>query len=141
MEKSIGKLITYLARCIQQELKDVLKPFDIRVGEEPYYIALTKKDGLTQEELTKIVKVDRAATARMVKSLEQKGYISREIDAEDRRNKKIYLTEKGRLKYEPLSKALQNFNTALTKEWTDDQYKLVYESLEMLIDKFEKDNK
>lgn len=72
MEKSIGKLITYLSRCIQQELKNVVVPFDISVGEEPYYMALTKQDGLTQDELTKLVKVDKAATARMVKSLEQK---------------------------------------------------------------------
>ena len=35
MEKSIGKLITYLSRCIQQELKNVVVPFDISVGEEP----------------------------------------------------------------------------------------------------------
>lgn len=105
MEKSIGKLITYLSRCIQQELKNVVVPFDISVGEEPYYMALTKQDGLTQDELTKLVKVDKAATARMVKSLEQKGYITRETDPKDKRNKKIHLTERGRLKYEPLSRA------------------------------------
>lgn len=98
MEKSIGKLITYLSRCIQQELKNVVVPFDISVGEEPYYMALTKQDGLTQDELTKLVKVDKAATARMVKSLEQKGYITRETDPKDKRNKKIHLTERGRLK-------------------------------------------
>ena len=141
MEKSIGKLITYLSRCIQQELKNVVVPFDISVGEEPYYMALTKQDGLTQDELTKLVKVDKAATARMVKSLEQKGYITRETDPKDKRNKKIHLTERGRLKYEPLSRALKEFNQKLTSEWTDEQYEIVYQSLEMLQKKFEIDNK
>lgn len=136
MEKSIGKLITYLSRCIQQELKNVVVPFDISVGEEPYYMALTKQDGLT-----KLVKVDKAATARMVKSLEQKGYITRETDPKDKRNKKIHLTERGRLKYEPLSRALKEFNQKLTSEWTDEQYEIVYQSLEMLQKKFEIDNK
>ena len=133
MEKSIGKLITYLSRCIQQELKNVVVPFDISVGEEPYYMALTKQDGLTQDELTKLVKVDKAATARMVKSLE--------TDPKDKRNKKIHLTERGRLKYEPLSRALKEFNQKLTSEWTDEQYEIVYQSLEMLQKKFEIDNK
>lgn len=137
MEKSIGKLITYLSRCIQQELKNVVVPFDISVGEEPYYMALTKQDGLTQDELTKLVKVDKAGTARMVKSLEQKGYITRETDPKDKRNKKIHLTERGRLKYEPLSRALKEFNQKLTSEWTDEQYEIVYQSLEMLQKKFE----
>ena len=77
----------------------------------------------------------------MVKSLEQKGYITRETDPKDKRNKKIYLTERGRLKYEPLSRALKEFNQKLTSEWTDEQYKIVYQSLEMLQKKFEIDNK
>ena len=55
-KKSIGKLIMYLSRCIQQELKNVVVPFDISVGEEPYYMALTRNDGLTQDELTKTCK-------------------------------------------------------------------------------------
>lgn len=141
MEKSFGKLITYLSRCIQQELKNVVAPFDLSVGEVPYYIALTKQDGLTQDKLSRFVKVDKAATARMVKSLELKGYITRETDSKDKRNKKIYLTEMGRLKYEPLSKALKEFNQKLTSEWTDEQYEIVYQSLEMLQKKFEMDNK
>lgn len=98
MNKSIGKLITYLSRCIQQELKNVVVPFDISVGEEPYYMALTKQDGLTQDELTKLVKVDKAATTRMVKSLEQKGYITRETDPKDKRNKKNISYRKGTIK-------------------------------------------
>ena len=82
-------------------------------------MALTKQDGLTQDELTKLVKVDKAATARMVKSLEQKGYITRETDLKIRETKNT-LTERGRLKYEPLSRALKEFNQKLTSEWTDE---------------------
>lgn len=140
MKKSIGKIITYLSRCIQQDLKTVVGPFDISVGEEPYYMALIHNDGLTQDELSKIVKVDKSATARMVKSLEEKGYITREIDPKDKRSKKIYLTEKGKAKYEPLSDALRKFNRELTSEWTDEQYKIVYESLEMLQKKYDETN-
>ncbi len=139
MKKSIGKLITYLSRAIQQELKNIVTPFDITVGEEPYYITLVHHDGLTQEELTKLVKVDKAATARAVKSLEQKGYVTREIDPNDKRSKKIHLTEKGREKYEPLSKALQQFNRELTSDWTDEQYDMVYQSLEILEQRLESD--
>lgn len=103
MEKSIGKLITYLSRCIQQELKNVVVPFEISVGEEPYYMALIQNNGVTQDELTKLVKVDKAATARMVKSLEQKGYITRETDPKDKRNHACkVVTKKSRPKWTAL---------------------------------------
>ena len=77
----------------------------------------------------------------MVKSLEEKGYIIRETDPKDKRNKKLYLTEKGRLQYKPLSDALKKFNQDLTSEWSDEQYEIVYQSLEMLQKRFELDNR
>lgn len=75
----------------------------------------------------------------MVKSLEQKGYITRETDPKDKRNKRIYLTETGKLKYEPFANALRQFNQELTSEWTEEQYEFVYQSLEMLKKKFEEE--
>lgn len=143
-QMNTGKIVfpsILVMMLLQSTVASIVVPFDISVGEEPYYMALTRNDGLTQDELTKLVKVDKAATARMVKSLEQKGYITRETDPKDKRNKKIYLTETGRLQYEPLSDALKKFNQDLTSEWTDEQYEIVYQSLEMLQKRFEFDNK
>ena len=37
-------------------------------------MVLAQNDGLTQEELTTIVKVDKAATARRIRSLEKKKF-------------------------------------------------------------------
>jgi len=73
----------------------------------------------------------------VVKSLELKGLVSREIDPMDKRNKKLSLTEKAKLVYISLSEALDKYNQQLTKEWTDEQYNFVYESLESLQLKFE----
>lgn len=126
MKKSMGRLISILSRAIQQDLKDVLAPFGISVGEEPYYMALIEEDGVSQDQLSKKVKVDKAATARMVKSLEEKGYLIRKIDSDDKRNKKLYLTKIGREKYEPIRDALINYNDKLTNQWSDEIYDLIY---------------
>lgn len=50
-------------------------------------MVLAQNDGLTQDELTKIVKVDKAATARRIRSLEKKEIVFRKTDPEDKRNK------------------------------------------------------
>ena len=47
----------------------------------------------------------------------------------------------GKLQYKPLSDALKKFNQDLTSEWTDEQYEIVYQSLEMLQKRFELDNR
>ena len=138
MNESIGKMVTLLARNILQDLKGVIEPFGITVGEEPYFMVLAHEDGITQEELTNQVGVDKSATARAVKSLMEKEYIRREIDLIDKRNKRLYLTEKAKAKYISLSNALGKYNQELTDEWSQEQYEFVYHSLKTLQEKLEK---
>lgn len=138
MRDSIGKIITTLSRNIQQELKEVVEPFGISVGEEPYFVELAHEDGITQEELTKRISVDKAATARMVKALEEKGLLIRVTDSDDRRNKRLYLTDKAQVLYESLVETLQKYNEKLTQSWSDEEYSLVLGSLQKLQSDYEK---
>ncbi len=138
MSKSIGRIVTLLSRSIYNDLRDVVEPFGITVGEEPYFVELAHEDGLTQDELSNRVNVDKSATARAVKSLEAKGYIVRETDLFDKRNKRLYITESAKTVYVSLIEALGEYNRQLTEEWTDEQYDLVYESLEILQLKLER---
>lgn len=138
MKPSIGRMISLLSREIAIELKDVVEPFGITVGEELYFMALAHEDGITQDRLTEIVCVDKSATARAVKALENKGLIRRDIDQIDKRNKKLYLTNAGHEMYPGLSKALNSFNEKLTSSWTDEQYDQVYHSLAILQHRFKK---
>ena len=141
MNNSIGRMISLVSRNIQQELKEVVEPFGITVGEEPYFMALMHEDGLTQEELTSRVNVDKSATARAVKSLESKGYLKREVDDGDRRNKKLYLTKRAREIYEPLVAALKNYNQMLTNGWSEEEYQTVYHCLKILESNYNKRKK
>lgn len=54
------------------------------------------KKGICVSELAFRLKVSSPAVSRMVSMLEEKGYIGRGMDKEDRRNTYIHLTEKGR---------------------------------------------
>ncbi len=54
------------------------------------------KQGIHVSGLAMRLKVSSPAVSRMVGMLEEKGYIGRDIDKEDRRNTYIYLTDKGR---------------------------------------------
>ena len=132
MKESIGRIITLLSREINMSLKEVVEPFGITVGEEPYFMALVHEDGISQERLSSIVCVDKAATARAVSSLEGKGFIRREINPEDKRNKKLYLTAKGKKIYPELKEKLAAYNEKLTASWSEEQYDLVYSLLEQL---------
>lgn len=71
-----------------------IESYNIGSGQYIFLIALYKKEGISQEQISEHLKVDKATTARAIKRLEKEGYIRRAIDENDKRAYKIYLTQK-----------------------------------------------
>lgn len=115
MEKSIGRLITLLARKSQIYLGNVLSKYDLTAAEQPFFMALQRYEGITQEELTAVVCVDKAVTTRVVRSLEEKGYLIRLQDEKDRRQNRIYPTKKAKQLAPEVREELGKFNDMLTE--------------------------
>jgi DNA-binding MarR family transcriptional regulator len=57
---------------------------------------LSRKDGISQGELSQRFEVDPSRITRLAKRLEAEGLLRRERDPEDNRVVRMYLTEKGR---------------------------------------------
>ena len=90
---AIMKRVNNISRCQQQFRKEHLS-----CGFSPrqYSIVLlvTRSVGLTQEEISREVCLDKSNTSRTLSSLEESGYIRREVNPENRREMRIYPTEK-----------------------------------------------
>ncbi len=99
MKMTIGRLVSILHRQAQVYFNRVLMEFDISSAEYAFLICLYKKGGITQDGLSSYLCIDKAATARAIKSLERKGYAVRKKDDLDKRINRVYPSEKA-LKYE-----------------------------------------
>jgi DNA-binding MarR family transcriptional regulator len=56
---------------------------------------LVENDGLRQQDLAISTIKNKGTVARGLNGLEKSGFIRREVDVKDRRQKRIYLTDKG----------------------------------------------
>lgn len=92
----IGRLIAQLYRRNTKNIASRLEHLGIGAGQYFYLAELYRGDGITQEELTEKVYVDKATTARAMKKLEAQGYIIRVKSKIDGRAYNIHLTEKAR---------------------------------------------
>lgn len=137
MNKSMVRKITLLARKSQRHIGEILKKYNISAAEQPFFMALDNDRCLTQEELTTIVCVDKAATARAVKSLEQKGYLTRIQDKKDRRQNRVSATAKAKCIMSDVKDELHKFNDLLTSGITPDKIDLTYEALLKMEENFE----
>ena len=64
---------------------------------------LFRNNGVTQSELAEILEVEKPTLGRLLDRLEQKGWVRREADANDRRAKRVFLTQE----VEPAIKAMR----------------------------------
>lgn len=91
----------------------------------PYFMALFDHPGVTMAELSRHVHLDKSNTSRVVKELEENGFIIIEEDSSDRRIKRIYMTDKGQQYYKTIDNIMQEWNNALFKGITDEEKKLI----------------
>ena len=129
MANCVGRVLTRLARKCQIAVGNALQQYNLTAAEEPFLMSVLNNEGLTQEELTAYVGVDKAAASRTVRSLEEKGFLSRVQDPRDKRQNRVYPTDKAKEIGPLVRKELYKINLALTKELTQEEDDQVYHLL------------
>lgn len=132
MANCVGKVLNSLARKCQGTVGSALRQYDITAAEEPFLMALLHHEGLTQEELTAIVGVDKAATARAVKALEEKGYLTRVQDARDKRQNRVYATCRAEEVGPAVREELMQMNETLTRGFSEEEVALAHALLKRM---------
>lgn len=102
-------------RQTQAYITAAFSSMDISYSEWILLMNLYDNEGINQEELSCMLFIDKAATARSIKSLEKKGFITREVMAEDRRAKKLFLTSNAKSHKEYFCLLLQKWEGFITE--------------------------
>lgn len=90
------------------------------------------KDGTPSTKLGPKMGMEPRSLTRMLKSLEEKGYIQKEADASDKRLVKILLTEEGKKKRKIARKTVLDFNKQFMSAVPQSKMKTFYEVLGQL---------
>lgn len=140
---SIGKWISIIHRHIHVYMFKELQPYNIGKGQFIFLMTLIKKDGISQEELSHILDIDKGTTARALKKLELEGYIERKQDPHDKRAYKVYVTEAGRQIKPVLYELKKNLTDILASNLTKAEKEMALSLLERMaenISSFNNDN-
>ena len=89
-------LISYAYRTIQKSFAKELALYHIGWGHFAILMSLYEMEGRSQDRLALSRGFDKTMIAKSVVMLEEEGFIRREIDQDDKRVKRLYLTEKSR---------------------------------------------
>lgn len=112
----IAKIYCKGSALISKELQE----YGIGSGQYAFLLQLYRKDGVSQEELAKLLLVDKATVARAIKKLEEENLVYRVRNEKDKRYYKVFITEKAlNIKEEVFNKLHawdETIKQSLTKE-------------------------
>lgn len=109
--------------------------FDLSVAQWPFLAQLLfNNDGIHQEELSRLINIDKSNTARGLKRLEEQGFIIRREDPHDSRRKLVYVTEKARSIEKEFHQVFRDLNIILTQGCTVEECKSLSKHLYKMYD-------
>lgn len=89
-------------------------------GQQRVLAILAREDGLIQSQLAEILDIRPSSLAELMKKMEKSGDVSRKEEAQDKRIKRVFLTEKGKQKAQTFNHVGEDrsdvFFAGLTKE-------------------------
>ena len=127
--KKAGKYIAILSRQLNIYFAHELSETELNASELLYLAQLYARDGLTQEEMAKELSVDKAATARVMQSMEKKSLIVRKTDEKDKRAKRVFLTEKATRFEDRIREIQKDWIAYITQDMTTEESEKFYSQL------------
>lgn len=97
--QTIIKNFGVLYRTFVSYISKSVAEMDLSLSDSVFLINIGEREGISQEEISTELAIDKAAIARSVKSMEQKGYLLTKKSSYDRRTKELYLTQSGKVLY------------------------------------------
>ena len=120
-KEPIGRYLSQIHRKGSSFITKGLSEYSIGSGQFMFLIQLYKKDGISQEELSENLNIDKGTTARAIKKLEEENFLIRVKDEQDKRAYKIYLTEKSKEMRVKVSKVLNEWDMMISENLSEEE--------------------
>jgi DNA-binding MarR family transcriptional regulator len=93
LSRNFGFILNDVARLLRTAFDRRVKSLGLTRSQGWVLNHLFRNNGVTQSELAEILQVEKATLGRLLDRLEAKGWVRRENHADDRRAKRVFLTE------------------------------------------------
>jgi len=125
-----GKHISLIYRYSQIFFNSELKKYNLGSGQYIFLVNLFENNGISQEQLSDIVKIDKATTARAVAKLVNENYVIRKISDHDKRAYNLYTTDKAESIKNTLFGILDSWNKIMLDNLDSEERALLLKLIE-----------
>ncbi|GAA0738119.1 MarR family transcriptional regulator [Clostridium oceanicum] len=131
--KQIGKHIGIINRMGKCYISKKLEKYNIGSGQYIFLIYLFNNNGMSQENISEALHINKGTTARAIKKLEKEGYVYREIDGNDKRINRIFITKEGLNIKKVIYESIKKWNEIVYKDFEKEEKESMVNLLERAI--------
>lgn len=113
--------INVTSRCAMRFREHELADTGLAGCQTPYLSLLYREPGITQEEMARSLNVNKSSVTRQLAALEEKGYVRRESDPDDKRSMLVFPTQKALDLKERLYACYRAWSAYLTQDFTEEE--------------------
>ena len=132
LRRSPGPLIRRVHQIGVSIFADEFKEKDITPLQFSILWVLTTHSGEDQASLAQYVALDRTTCSNIVSRLEERGYLRREVDPENKRAKLVYITDAGRELFREVEVLMEKVSKRLLKPLNLEERKIFLNLLQKL---------
>ncbi|WP_419176676.1 MarR family winged helix-turn-helix transcriptional regulator [Desulfosediminicola sp.] len=92
-KQPFGFYIAMLFRLSRTNIEPLARTLGLTGSQIPFMASIFKSPGISQDEISAVHYIDKAATARQLSKLEESDFIVRKTDPANRRKKQVFPTE------------------------------------------------
>lgn len=92
----VGKLVSMIARGHAIYINHHIADYGINSSQLHLLYEIAYNKEINQEQISARCNINKGSVARSIKKLEDKGFVTRQVDENNRRQNKVSLTEKGK---------------------------------------------
>lgn len=96
---NLGFLVHDVARLLRRRFELRSGEFGLSAAQWRLMFRVAKEEGLPQARLAELLEIEPISVSRMLDRMEEAGWLERRPDAEDRRVRRVYPTERTRAVY------------------------------------------
>ncbi|MCG8634768.1 MAG: MarR family transcriptional regulator [Desulfobacterales bacterium] len=132
--ESVGRRLNFLFRISKQHLRQEMKKLGVGEGDYAFIAILFVMDGLSQDELSRQMRVDKSYTARAVAKLEKMGMVERRPDPDEHRIKRVFLAKRAREMELDVFNVLKGWHDTLVKGIDPEELAVIQAGLDRMIE-------
>lgn len=110
---TVLRYVSMLYRHSQMHVAKSLKGYGIGPGQHSFLLGICAEPGISQEGLSERLAIDKGTTAKAVKALIARGFVSRRRDPDDGRAYRLYPTDSGEALLELVREVLVDWQESL----------------------------